>query len=41
MLRHACGYELGKKRVDDDAIQDYLGYRNLKYTLRYNNYVEE
>jgi len=41
MLRHACGYELGKKGIDDDSIQDYLGYRNLKSILRYNGYVEE
>ena len=41
MLRHAGGYELGKKGIDDDSIQDYLGYRNLKSILRYNSYVEE
>ena len=31
----------GKKGIDDDSIQDYLGYRNLKSILRYNSYVEE
>lgn len=27
--------------IDDDSIQDYLGYRNLKSILRYNSYAEE
>lgn len=41
MLRHACGYELDKKGIDNDSIQDHLGYRNLKSIPRYHNYVEE
>ena len=35
MLRHACGYSLGKKGYDARAIQLYLGHRGAQYAQRY------
>ena len=35
MLRHACGYELANKGMDTRLIQDYLGHRNIRHTVRY------
>ena len=35
MLRHACGYALTDQGVDTRLIQDYLGYRNIQYTVMY------
>ncbi|HEM8294822.1 tyrosine-type recombinase/integrase [Providencia vermicola] len=35
MLRHACGYELANQRCDTRLIQDYLGHRNIRHTVRY------
>lgn len=34
-LRHACGYYLASKGHDTRAIQDYLGHKNIQYTVRY------
>ena len=34
-LRHACGYYLAAKGHDTRAIQDYLGHKNIQYTVRY------
>jgi site-specific recombinase XerD len=35
MLRHACGYYLANTGVDLRTIQDYLGHRDPKHTVRY------
>ncbi|EJF5505678.1 tyrosine-type DNA invertase [Salmonella enterica] len=35
MLRHACGYALANKGADTRLIQDYLGHRNIRHTVRY------
>ncbi|MDX7989201.1 transcriptional regulator, partial [Xenorhabdus sp. 12] len=35
MLRHACGYALADNGVDTRRIQDYLGHRNIRHTVRY------
>lgn len=35
MLRHACGYELAERGADTRLIQDYLGHRNIRHTVRY------
>ncbi|HHK9517417.1 TPA: type 1 fimbria switch DNA invertase FimE [Klebsiella pneumoniae] len=35
MLRHACGYELAERGTDTCLIQDYLGHRNIRHTVRY------
>jgi len=34
-LRHACGYYLASKGHDTRSIQDYLGHKNIQYTVRY------
>ncbi|EBX0322485.1 hypothetical protein DQT79_26215 [Salmonella enterica subsp. enterica serovar Oranienburg] len=34
-LRHACGYALADNGVDTRLIQDYLGHRNIRHTVRY------
>ena len=35
MLRHACGFALADRGVDTRLIQDYLGHRNIRHTVRY------
>jgi len=35
MLRHACGYALADRGVNTRLIQDYLGHRNIRHTVRY------
>lgn len=35
MLRHACGYALANEGADTRLIQDYLGHRNIRHTVRY------
>lgn len=35
MLRHACGYVLANEGADTRLIQDYLGHRNIRHTVRY------
>ncbi|EIK6982733.1 tyrosine-type recombinase/integrase [Salmonella enterica subsp. enterica serovar Amager] len=35
MLRHACGYALANSGADTRLIQDYLGHRNIRHTVRY------
>ncbi len=35
MLRHSCGYALANRAYDLRLIQDYLGHRNPKHTVRY------
>lgn len=35
MLRHSCGYYLANRGYDLRLIQDYLGHRDPKHTVRY------
>jgi type 1 fimbriae regulatory protein FimB len=35
MLRHACGFALADQGADTRLIQDFLGHRNIQYTVRY------
>lgn len=35
MLRHSCGYALANEGNDTRLIQDYLGHRNIRHTVRY------
>ena len=35
MLRHSCGYYLANQGVDLRTMQDYLGHRDPKHTVRY------
>ena len=35
MLRHGCGYALANRGYDVRLIQDYLGHRDPKHTMRY------
>jgi type 1 fimbriae regulatory protein FimB len=35
MLRHSCGYALANKGADFRVIQDYLGHRDPRHTVRY------
>ncbi len=35
MLRHSCGYYLANKGYDVRLIQDYLGHRDPRHTVRY------
>lgn len=35
MLRHGCGYELANKGHDTQALQAWLGHRNIQHTVRY------
>ena len=32
MLRHACGFKLAN---DGQALQHYLGHKNIQHTVRY------
>jgi site-specific recombinase XerD len=35
MLRHSCGYYMANEGVDLRTMQDYLGHRDPKHTVRY------
>jgi type 1 fimbriae regulatory protein FimB/type 1 fimbriae regulatory protein FimE len=35
MLRHSCGFALANKGYDLRLIQDYLGHRDPRHTVRY------
>lgn len=35
MLRHGCGYQLANDGHDTRLIQDYLGHRDPRHTVRY------
>ena len=35
MLRHSTGYKLANDNIDTRTIQQYLGHRNIKHTVRY------
>jgi integrase len=34
-LRHACGFKLANAGHDTRAIQQYMGHRNIRHTVRY------
>jgi type 1 fimbriae regulatory protein FimB/type 1 fimbriae regulatory protein FimE len=34
-LRHACGYALVNQGHDTQALQAYLGHKNIQHTMRY------
>ena len=36
-LRHSCGFALADKGHDLRLIQDYLGHRDPRCTVRYNH----
>jgi type 1 fimbriae regulatory protein FimB/type 1 fimbriae regulatory protein FimE len=35
MLRHGCGYQLANNGVDTRTIQEYLGHKDIRNTVRY------
>jgi integrase len=35
MLRHACGFKLANDGHDTQALQHYLGHKNIQHTVRY------
>jgi type 1 fimbriae regulatory protein FimB len=35
MLRHVCGFALADQGADTRLIRDFLGHRNIQYTVRY------
>ena len=35
MLRHSAGYKLAGDGHDTRSIQDYLGHRDIRHTVRY------
>ena len=35
MLRHSTGYKLANDSIDTRTIQQYLGHKNIKHTVRY------
>jgi site-specific recombinase XerD len=35
MLRHSCGYYLADQGTDLRTMQDYLGHRDPRHTVRY------
>ena len=35
MLRHACGFALADQGADTRLIQDFLGHRNIRHTVKY------
>jgi len=35
-LRHSCGYYLADKATDLRTMQDYLGHRDPRHTVRYS-----
>jgi integrase len=35
MLRHSCGYKLGRAGHDTQALQAYMGHRNIEHTVKY------
>ena len=41
MLRHACGFYLANKGIDTRIIQDYLGHRSIRHTVRYTELTPE
>jgi type 1 fimbriae regulatory protein FimB len=41
MLRHSCGFSLANRGYDLRLIQDYLGHRDPKHTVRYTRVSAE
>ncbi|MDR4502637.1 MAG: tyrosine-type recombinase/integrase [Nitrospirales bacterium] len=41
MLRHACGYKLANDGHDTQAIQHYLGHKNIQHTVKYTELSAE
>jgi type 1 fimbriae regulatory protein FimE len=41
MLRHATGYKLANDGQDTQAIQHYLGHRNIQHTTRYTELASD
>jgi site-specific recombinase XerD len=39
MLRHSCGFYLANQGYDLRLMQDYLGHRDPKHTVRYTRVV--
>lgn len=39
MLRHAAGYYLANRGADTRLIQDYMGHREIRHTVRYTEVV--
>ena len=39
MLRHSCDFALANRGYDLRLIQDYLGHRDPKHTVRYTRTV--
>jgi type 1 fimbriae regulatory protein FimB/type 1 fimbriae regulatory protein FimE len=37
MLRHACGYKLANDGRDTRSLQQYLGHKNIRHTVRYTH----
>ena len=35
VLRHSCGYALSDRGADLRVIQDYLGHKQIRHTVRY------
>jgi type 1 fimbriae regulatory protein FimB/type 1 fimbriae regulatory protein FimE len=35
VLRHSCGYALSDRGTDLRVIQDYLGHKEIRHTMRY------
>jgi site-specific recombinase XerD len=35
VLRHSCGYVLSDRGTDVRVIQDYLGHKEIRHTMRY------
>ena len=35
MLRHSCGFAVANRGYDLQLIQDYLGHRDHKHSVRY------
>jgi Phage integrase family len=40
-LRHSCGYYLADRGTDLRTMQDYLGHRDPRHTVRYNRHSRE
>jgi type 1 fimbriae regulatory protein FimE len=41
MLRHATGYKLANDGRDTQALQHYLGHKNIMHTVRYTELSPE
>jgi type 1 fimbriae regulatory protein FimB/type 1 fimbriae regulatory protein FimE len=41
LLRHACGFKLANDGQDTQALQHYLGHKNIQHTVRYTELSPE